>query len=743
MFIIKKMNTKSRFIFYLLLLTISTFSVNAQQLAFPGADGYGKYVTGGRGGSVYEVTNLKDDGLPGSLRYAINQSGTRTIVFRVSGTIELNSSINITKGDLTIAGQTAPGDGICVKNYKFNISASNVIIRYMRFRLGDSKVWGEDAFGGYSPKNSAKSSNTLPVKNIIIDHCSVSYGSDETLSIYDIENLTVQWCIISESLNKEGHGFGGIMGGWGASLHHTLFAHHKSRSPRFCGARYQFNLKRELVDMRNNVIYNAGHSYGGEGGRHNVVNNYYKRGESDFCNPTQPNPSETDKEFVGCVYDSIKSYWYVDGNYISGNTTQTANNWSGGGVKLNYPQLNLKEQNPFPSAYDGPIETAEEAFINVCLNAGATLPKRDAVDTRVVNDVINNTGKLPLTIADIPGDAFPVLNSLPAPDDSDHDGMPDDWETKNGLNKNNPEDRNAIGTDGYTNLENYLNSLVQVFIYPPTNLNIKLTGITSVELNWTDNSTNETGFRIERAEGETENYIEVAEVQSNVTTFVDSALNELTKYSYRLIAFKDSLTSSSQGVVKVTTLAATSLPIGVTIRTPNQNSSNIASDSMLIWEGTLNADSYDVYFGTTNPPPFVNNQKETTYIPGNMEKGTKYYWRIDSKNSNGISEGANWAFTVEKATGISKFHNNQLKAKIYPNPFDASTKIEYELKSQCKVKLVIYNLMGQEIKTLVNQEQTPGEHSATFDGRNLENGIYMYKLKVGSLEQQGKILLIK
>jgi len=433
--------------------------VKSQQLAFPGADGYGKYVTGGRGGKVIEVTNLNDDGLPGSLRYALNYSGTRTIVFRVSGTIALNSSVNITQGNLTIAGQTAPGDGICVKNYKFNISASNVIIRYMRFRLGDAKVWGDDAFGGFSPKNSARTSNTLPIKNIMIDHCSVSYGSDETLSIYDIENFTVQWCIISESLNKDGHGFGGIMGGWGASLHHTLFAHHKSRSPRFCGARYQFNLKRELVDMRYNVIYNAGHTYGGEGGRHNVVNNYYKRGETDFCNPSQPNPSETDSEFVGCVYDSIKSYWYVDGNYIYGNSTQTANNWSGGGVKLNYPKLNLREQNPFPSAYNGPIESAEEALVKVCNQAGAILPKRDAVDTRVVNDVIKNTGKLPLTMADIPGEAFPVLNSLPAPDDDDHDGMPNVWELAHGLNTNDPADRNNIGMNGYTQLEVYLNSL--------------------------------------------------------------------------------------------------------------------------------------------------------------------------------------------------------------------------------------------------------------------------------------------
>ena len=441
----------------LMLALTNVHSLVGQQLAFPTADGYGKYTTGGRGGAVYEVTNLNDDGLPGSLRYAINRSGPRTIVFRVSGTIALKSLLKITNGDLTIAGQTAPGDGICLRDYKLGISASNIIIRHMRFRLGDAKVWGEDAFGGTSPKNSA-GSGSLPMKNIMIDHCSVSYGSDETLSIYDIENLTVQWCIISESLNKDGHGFGGIMGGWGASLHHTLFAHHKSRSPRFCGARYQFNLERELVDMRYNVIYNAGNSYGGEGGRQNVVNNYYKRGTSNFCNPTQPNPSTTDDEFVTCVYDSIKSYWYVDGNYVYGNPTQTADNWNGG-VKLNYPQLNIRLFSPLPSAYLGQHETAEEAFVRVCNDAGANKPRRDSVDMRVVQEVINNTGKVPLTMADIPGDAFPTLNSLPAPADDDQDGMPNDWELAHGLNPNSAADRNTIGQDGYTMLEVYLNGL--------------------------------------------------------------------------------------------------------------------------------------------------------------------------------------------------------------------------------------------------------------------------------------------
>ena len=501
----------------------------AQNLpAFPGADGYGKYVTGGRGGVVYEVTNLNDDGLPGSLRYAINQSGPRTIVFRISGTITLKSTLKISNGDLTITGQTAPGDGICIRNFKVGISASNVIIRYIRFRLGGK--WGEDAFGGFSPKNSAGSGTTLPIKNIIIDHCSVSYGTDETLSIYDIENLTVQWCIISESLNRDGHGFGGIMGGWGASLHHTLFAHHKNRSPRFCGARYQFNLQRELVDMRYNVIYNAGKSYGGEGGHYNVVNNYYKRASSNFCNPSKPNPSETDKEFVGCIYDSIKSYWYVDGNYIYGNPKITADNWNSG-VKLNYPPLNIRIYSPLSSAYIGGNETAEEAFVNVCNGAGATLPRRDTVDKRVVKDVINNTGKVPLTLADIPGEAFPVLNSLPAPNDNDHDGIPDDWEIMKGLNPNNAADRNNVAADGYTMLEKYLNSIE--LNTPVENIRITRKSDSVIEIRWADTYLAEEGFTIERSVNSGEFKL-LAEVGKNVSSFTDNTVNATDQYTFRV-----------------------------------------------------------------------------------------------------------------------------------------------------------------------------------------------------------------
>lgn len=525
--------------FFLVLFTVITFSGNGQQLAFPGADGYGKYVTGGRGGAVYEVTNLKDDGLPGSLRYAINQSGTRTIVFRVSGTIILNSNIKITQGNITIAGQTAPGDGICIANHNVGISASNVIIRYIRFRLGswDSNGNGADALSGTSPKLSG-GSGSLPIKNILIDHCSISYGTDETLSIYDIENLTVQWCIISEAFNRDGHGFGGIWGGWGASFHHNMFAHMKSRSPRFCGARYQGKLDKEINDFRNNVIYNSGKTYGGEGGNYNIVNNYYRSGGSAFCYPSAPNPEE--KGFKSLPIESIISNWYVHGNIVHGNNAVSANNWNGG-VSVSSTTNNLKRENPLPSEYIGKEESAEEAYKNVCRGVGAVLPKRDSVDTRVVNDVINGTGKVPSTLEDIPGNPFPVLNSVAAPTDSDHDGMPDDWEITNGLNKDDASDRNSVGADGYTMLEKYLNGIE--FKNMVEGIELKATNNDYIKITWSDNFLSEDGYIIERAiPGKA--FSVVSSVQANISSYIDSSANATEEYKYRIKAYNATNESS-------------------------------------------------------------------------------------------------------------------------------------------------------------------------------------------------------
>jgi pectate lyase len=428
-------------------LALAASLCQAQPLAFPGAEGFGRFTSGGRGGSVFEVTNLNDHG-PGSLRAAIKARGPRTVVFRVSGTIVLQSELRIENGDLTIAGQTAPGSGICIRDYPINIFADNIIIRYIRVRLGDVHKLAEDAASAFFQKD------------IIIDHCSFSWGTDEVLTIRDNENSTVQWCLISESLShsyhpKGDHGYGGIWGGMGASFHHNLLAHHTSRTPRFNGSRYHKQPEKELVDYRNNVIYNWGFNsaYGGEAGQQNVLANYYKYG-----------PGTKPKDRIIEPWDS-KGKWFVNDNFVYGFPEITADNWAGG-VQGKF-RHSVRVDAPHPSA---PVttQTAEEAYKLVLANVGAVLPKRDSVDSRIIQEVKSGTA----TYGGIRGagsgiidsqtqvGGWPVLRSAPAPPDSDHDGMPDEWEIENGLNPADPVDRNRDRNgDGYTNLENYLNEL--------------------------------------------------------------------------------------------------------------------------------------------------------------------------------------------------------------------------------------------------------------------------------------------
>ncbi len=463
--------------------------------AFPGAEGFGRYATGGRGGKVYHVTTLDDNMEPGSFRYAVMQQGPRTIVFDVAGTILLTSNLRIEEGHLTIAGQTAPSGGVCIARYPVTIHGENIIIRYLRFRVGNE--------GGGEPDGLAGSR----FKNVIIDHCSISWSVDECCSLYGGEDLTVQWCLISESLvtaghSKGSHGYGAIFGGTRASYHHNLLAHHQSRTPRL-GPSPQTQ-ENEIVDMRNNVIYNwAGNGcYGGEGMKVNIVNNYYKPGPATpkdrpiayriaalgvrttrYCTNSKGHPNR---------WKPMEHVWgrfYVDGNFIEGYPEVSSDNWTKGiyaqidttacdGTFTDDVRRDIRLLSPLEA---GVITThsASEAYQLVLTHVGCS-KVRDDLDVRIVDEVRNGTATylgsvssnahLMPGLIDLPSDVKPIEQkeiwpSLTREDqkiavvnDSDGDGIPDEWEVENGLNPLDVLDGSKISkeADGYTYLEVYL-----------------------------------------------------------------------------------------------------------------------------------------------------------------------------------------------------------------------------------------------------------------------------------------------
>ena len=467
--------------------------------AFPGAEGGGMYTTGGRGGVVYHVTKLTDDGTAGTLRHAVEQSGARTIVFDVAGTIALSRELEIKQGDLTIAGQTAPGDGICLRDFPVTIKADNVIIRYLRFRMGDTTQAEDDALGGKYHSN------------IVIDHCSVSWCTDECASFYANRNFTMQWCIISESLNnsvhgKGAHGYGGIWGGGNASFHHNLLAHHKSRNPRFDHP-YVYDKNNASiieqygghVDFRNNAIYNWGDSencYGGEMCEINMVNNYFKEGPASKSNKyffVAYGSSCTECSSYGYTYEELLTKVYADGNlYLKKDGSQadfSADNYAGIYDKARKSYTTYTDDNTGTYRLPGMLSiehdgqacyttthSAEGAFDAILAYAGASL-KRDAVDKRAVDDA--RSGKATITdggngstdgIIDTQSavGGWPELTAtdeeIARAKDSDGDGIPDYYEELFGLDKNNAADGNAKTLDPkglYTNLEVYLHYLVR------------------------------------------------------------------------------------------------------------------------------------------------------------------------------------------------------------------------------------------------------------------------------------------
>jgi len=444
---------------FLVFATIASGAAEPERVACPGAEGFGRLASGGRGGDVYEVTNLNDAG-PGSLREGFRSAKEpRTIVFRVSGTIQLKSKLLLNKSNVTIAGQTAPGDGIALRDFTFQIkNATNVIVRYLSFRLGDQNKstgakGGDDTF------------NTEDIDRLIVDHCSMSWAIDGTHDLRRGANVTIQWCILSEALNQSLHNKGqhamcasyrNLSGN--ISLHHNLYSTCRDRHPTLGSASEP---PQYIVDFRNNVIYNWSASGTANFADHfiNCISNVWRPGP-------MTDAARLPIAMKGTLPDLARGH--MEGNVFESRDDLTRDNYAALDFKrwlrpdTNYKYrgrlADWKTDKPPDLGGDMPrTQMAAEALELVLLKAGASL-HRDAVDQRVIEDVRRHKGKLINSQEEV--GAWAMLRSAPAPEDRDHDGIPDTWEKSHGLNPEDPTDRNGYsGGIKFTNLERYLNGL--------------------------------------------------------------------------------------------------------------------------------------------------------------------------------------------------------------------------------------------------------------------------------------------
>jgi pectate lyase len=443
-----------------------------QLRAFPGAEGFGAYTPGGRGGKVYLVTTLEDyhhknePPLRGSLRWAILAKEPRTVLFAVSGTIRLKERLRVESPFITIAGQSAPGDGICLADQGTTVATHDVIIRHVRFRHGDAS--GDDS-------DSLWFRNA---QNVIVDHCSISWGLDENFSFTkSTANVTAQWCIISEGLNPKHHGYGSLIApdaDCRMSFHHNLCADNFGRNPR-AGSRAKVDF---LFDYRNNVVFNWGTGYdwgvwavyGKEEVENidmNFVGNYAIAGLDTSIEATRakgfsPRFELTTEGYRRAALSSNRktSRIYQSGNKIDSNVNGKLDGEDTGWNMVNGVYTRMNAPFPIPAAFAATTEPVDEAYEHVLAAAGAFPWRRDAADCRVVQGVRTQTGRIINSQSEVGG--WPELKSAPAPLDTDGDGIPDEWEKAHGLDPKDPHDAASLAPDGsgYSNLEIYLNSLI-------------------------------------------------------------------------------------------------------------------------------------------------------------------------------------------------------------------------------------------------------------------------------------------
>jgi len=614
-------------------MVLAVYLVNTACLAvppaFPGAEGAGMYSLGGRGGVVYEVINLNDSG-PGSFRAACEASGARTVVFRVSGTIVGLSRISILNPYITIAGQTAPGDGICIRGCELMIRTHNVVLRYMRFR--GSAADSLDVMYG--------------ANNVVVDHCTVTWGGDECLSAYGNTNVTIQWCMIGEGLYD--HSCGGLWGS-SSSYHHNLIYSDGTRNPKFA-----YTAGDAVADFRNNVVYNWGYqsSNAGDTGLVNMVANYYEYG---------PGTAGGSARYRILGDGGASLYVYATDNYVWGYPAVTADNWAGG-----IQATCIRSYTPF----DAPAvtqQTAEVAREYVVGSAGCSYPGRDSADLRFLNEMETRTYsfaglKNGVLYPGIPDAStaldWPTLNSLPAPTDSDHDGMPDAWETANGLNPGNAADRNYYTLNAsYTNLEVYLNSLCPN-PYAPTPNPMTFANApyaastTSVAMSASEASDPygvEYYFTCVSGGGHDSGW-------QTSRTYVDAGLTPMAMYSYNVRA-RSTGAGLNTTLPSVTVSASTDAPPDHEAPEPNVMTWAVLPHAMGIDTIAMTATTatdrsgVEYFFGNVTDPNHSSSwQDSPVYTDTGLANNTNYVYKVKARDLSAYLNETQWSADANSAT---------------------------------------------------------------------------------------------
>lgn len=610
-------------------------------LAFPGAEGFGRFATGARASSaptIYHVTNLNDSGT-GSFRDAVT-SPNRIVVFDVSGIIRLTSTL-VFSSNLTILGQTAPGEGVQLYGERVSFSgANNIIVRFMRIRMGINGTSGKDAAG------------VANGRNMIFDHMSVLWGRDECFSIsWDSKgtepaDITIQNSIIGQGLQT--HSCGGLMQtNGGVTLFRNLYIENKTRNPKVKG----------LNQYVNNVVYNWGNGgcyiMGGDSegtSWADIENNYFIKGPWAGTAPFTNGNSNFNAYLSGNWYDSNTN------GVLDGHEMTISENNGGCNHVSSLSALDGISSCPKPHPTITAMMSAGDALKWIIDSVGPSLPVRDEVDKYLIDELVSygkkgSTGGI-TTEKTLPHGGTGRLFSGTKPQDSDNDGMPDEYEKAVGLNPNDAKDAVKIASNGYLNIENYSFTIHEAYPYIKgvTDFRVKEQGINSITIQWTDNADNETGYQVEMStDGKT--WSDPEFIKANSTEYTATDLKKETTYYFRVRASNATIESEYSEVLMTETIGEPSAPASCTSPTPqDKGTTGAASNTILSWTNTTKnyygTVKYNVYFGTErdNLELKASNITATSYTVGKLEAGKTYYWRVDASNDLGTTEGVLWSF---------------------------------------------------------------------------------------------------